>query len=306
MPYLTSVSEIIAAIDELTSATTLWIDTEVADYNTSKPRLSLIQVLDDAKDLTGERIFLLDVLDKPKVITEFINKIMLNPDIEKVFHNANFDIKLLGNNKTKNVTCTLEIARKIPYYLLQVPNYQLKTLATELCNFRDISKSEQKSDWGQRPLTEEQIEYAYLDCIYLAQVHQRLLELNVRANLDPAQEDLRILGERYLEIHEQWHLLDSEIKHIKEKAKLAMQAQNISETYHFKLSNTQRNTKKVSFYELAKFAYTHGLELNFPITITHALQKDIGKILEQLPVEIEQTNNLRLTAKNIDGEELEE
>jgi len=39
---------------------------------------------------------------------------MLNPAIEKVFHQASYDLKFLGKTKAKNVTCTLEMA--IPYY----------------------------------------------------------------------------------------------------------------------------------------------------------------------------------------------
>jgi hypothetical protein len=41
---------------------------------------------------------------------------------------------LLGKSKAKNVTCTLNW-QKIPYYLLPVPNYQLKTLAEQLCHY---------------------------------------------------------------------------------------------------------------------------------------------------------------------------
>lgn len=46
MPYLTSAREISAIVAEYTNAKTLWIDTEVADYKSRNPRLSLLQVLD--------------------------------------------------------------------------------------------------------------------------------------------------------------------------------------------------------------------------------------------------------------------
>ncbi len=177
MPYLNSASDIQAIVAKYIHAKTLWIDTEVADYQSRHPRLSLIQVLDDPKDMSGDRVYLLDVLDQPDLIAEFIQQIMVNPDIQKVFHNAKFDLKFLGNQQAQNITCTWEIAKKIPYYILPLPNYQLKTLATALCRFNYIDKQEQTSDWGRRPLTEGQIEYAYLDCIYLAQVHLQLLEL---------------------------------------------------------------------------------------------------------------------------------
>ncbi|MCF2148500.1 ribonuclease D [Desmonostoc muscorum LEGE 12446] len=302
MPYLTSAREIRPIVAEYTHAKTLWIDTEVADYKSRNPRLSLIQVLDDPYDMSGDRVYLLDVLDQPDIIAEFIEEIMLNSTIEKVFHNASYDLKLLGNKKAKNITCTLEIAKKIPYYLLPLPNYQLKTLATALCSFNNIDKQEQQSDWGKRPLTEEQIEYAYLDCIYLAQIHSNLLELQTQTNPDPTTEDLRILSARYSQLEQQCKLLNSEFEHLQERIKKAMQAQNISETADYKLSSYERTTIKTMFTELANLAQTQGINLDFPITLTQKLQKDLGQNLEQLSVDIDKSTAWRLSAKTQDTE----
>ncbi|MEC4817670.1 MAG: ribonuclease D [Scytonema sp. PMC 1069.18] len=304
MPYLTSASTIRSVIAKYTTAKTLWIDTEVADYNTRNPRLSLIQVLDDPQDLSGDRIFILDVLNQPETTAEFIDKIMINPQIEKVFHNANFDLKLLGNKKAKNVTCTLEMAKQIPYYALPVSNYQLKTLAAELCDFYNIDKQEQSSDWGRRPLSEEQIEYAYLDCIYLAQVHLRLLELNQEMNPDPAEENLTSLNLRYAEIEEQWKILNSEYEHLKERIKKAMHVQNIDETTYFQLKPYEKKSIKVAFTELAKLVQDQGIDFDFPITLTQKLQKDLGENLEQLSVEVEKTTHLRLVPKDEEGNDV--
>jgi ribonuclease D len=297
MPYLTSASAIRSLVSEYTRSSTLWIDTEVADYKSSNPRLSLIQVLDDPTDMSGDRIHVLDVLELPDVVAEFIEQIMINPAIEKVFHNASYDLKFLGNKKAKNVTCTLEMAKKIPYYILPLPNYQLKTLASKLCNFQSIDKQEQTSDWGQRPLTEEQIEYAYLDCIYLAQVHMHLIELNAKINPDPATEDLIALAARYQEVEQYRKLLNSEYEHLQERIKKAMQAQNLSETSDLKLTGYERATVKVSFAELVRLIQTQDINLDFPITLTQKMQKDLGKNLEQLSVDVEKSTAWRLITK---------
>ncbi|MBD2166145.1 ribonuclease D [Calothrix membranacea FACHB-236] len=302
MPYLTYARDIYAIIAKYTSAKTLWIDTEVADYKSRQPKLSLIQVLDDSSDMSGDRVYLLDVLGKPKIVGEFIDSIMLNPSIEKVFHNASYDLKFLGNKQAKNVTCTLEMAKKIPYYLLPLPNYQLQTLATVLCSFNNIDKEEQISDWGQRPLTDAQIDYAYLDCIYLAQVHLKLLELQSQTNPDPAQEDLAVLGTRYTEIEQQHHILNSELEHLQERIKKAMQAQNVSETSYCKLTKYERKTVKVAFTELMRLVETAGIDLDFPIPLTQKLQKDLGTNLEQLSVEVDETTSWRLTPKSAENE----
>jgi ribonuclease D len=306
MPYLTTVSEILSIVAEYTKTQTLWIDTEVADYKSKNPRLSLIQVLDDPQDMSGERVYLLDVLDKPDIVKEFIDQIMVNPSIEKIFHNANYDVRFLGNKKVRNITCTLEMAKKIPYHLLPASNYQLKTLAAKLCHFHNIDKQEQTSDWGQRPLREEQIEYAYLDCIYLAQIHIKLLELKAENSPNPETDDLKILSNRYAEIEEDWKLLNSEYEHLQERVKKAMQAQNISETLYFKLTSTERTTVKVAFIELARFVQNQGIDFDFPITLTQKLKKDLGDNIEELPVDIEKNTAWRLSSKGQEGETEEE
>ncbi|MFB2772217.1 ribonuclease D [Pelatocladus sp. BLCC-F211] len=297
MPYLTSASAIRSQIAEFAQSSILWIDTEVADYKSNHPKLSLIQVLDEATDMSGDRIYLLDVLESPEIVADFISQIMTNSAIEKVFHNASYDLKFLGNKKAKNVTCTLEMAKKIPYYILPLPNYQLKTLAAKLCKFLYINKQEQSSDWGQRPLTEGQIEYAYLDCIYLAQVHSRLIELTQKSNPDSQTEDLSELAKKYQEVEHNWKIVKSEYEHLQERIKKAMQAQNLSETSDLKLNSYERTTIKVALSELVKLTQNKDIKLDFPITLTQKMQKDLGENLEQLSVELEKTQTWRLSTK---------
>ena len=305
MPYLTSAAEIRSLVAEYTNSPTLWIDTEVADYKSKNPRLSLIQVLDDAKDMSGDRVYLLDVLDQPDIVGDFISQIMVNPSIEKVFHNASYDLKFLGNKKAQNITCTLEMAKKIPYYILPLSNYQLKTLAVELCKFNNIEKQEQSSNWRKRPLSEEQIEYACLDCIYLAQVHQRLIELKKETSPDPATEDLISLAARYQQVEQQYKLLNSEFEHLQERVKQAMQAQNLSETPDFKLTSYERETVKVPFIELARLVQSENINLDFPITVTKKLKTDLGENIQRLSVDAEKTTSWRLAPKQMDDVEEE-
>uniref|UniRef100_A0A0C1R3Z0 3'-5' exonuclease domain-containing protein n=1 Tax=Tolypothrix bouteillei VB521301 TaxID=1479485 RepID=A0A0C1R3Z0_9CYAN len=171
MFYLTQASDIQAIIPELTSHPILWLDTEVADYDTPSPKLSLIQVLAEANDLTGDSVYILDVLNKPDITKYFITQIMANDKIEKVFHNAVFDLKYLGSTQAENITCTYKIARSISRDRLGTSNLQLKTLAKELCHFTNVDAEEGRSDWGRRPLSPKQLEYAKMDTVYLAQVY---------------------------------------------------------------------------------------------------------------------------------------
>jgi ribonuclease D len=302
MPYLSAAGAIRAKVAEYTQATTLWIDTEVAEYKSRHPRLSLIQVLDDPDDMTGDRVYLLDVLNQPDLVADFIEQVMCNSAIEKVFHNASYDLKFLGNKQAKNITCTLELAKTIPYYLLPLPNYQLQTLATELCNFNYVDKQAQSSDWGQRPLSDTQVEYAYLDCIYLAQIHQNLLELQLASNPEPISENLTVLSTQLAEVTEAWKLLNSEYEHLQERLKKAMQAQNVAETAFCKLTSYERKVVKVQFTELARLIQNQDISLDFPVTLTQKMQKDLGENLEQLSVDIEINQSYRLTPKKSDAD----
>jgi 5'-3' exonuclease len=198
MPYLTEAADIQSVISVFSSRRILWIDTETAEWWTPQPRLSLIQVLDNLEDWSGKQTYVLDVLARPELVEIFINKIMLNPNIEKVFHNASYDLRFLGGKQATKVTCTMIMANKIKNRL-SVPNVQLKTLAVALCNFSNVDQDEGKSNWGRRPLTNKQLQYAQMDPVYLAQVYRHLLELTnpsrlktiLRESSSPDNETIR-------------------------------------------------------------------------------------------------------------------
>ncbi|PAX52380.1 DNA translocase FtsK [Brunnivagina elsteri] len=178
MQYLTIVDEIKEQIDQLTSFSILWLDTEIADWSTSHPRISLIQVSSQYNSINSADAYIFDVLEQPDLVSYFIHRIMINPAIEKVFHNASFDLRYLSKSSAQNVTCTLKIAQKIGKKTLTVSNLKLKTLAVELCQFRNVDQEEGMSDWGKRPLTQKQLQYAAMDTVYLAAVHRQLLEFS--------------------------------------------------------------------------------------------------------------------------------
>lgn len=306
MLYLKAASEIGTQIAKFAQAKTLWLDTEIADFSTLHPRLSLIQLLDDPGDRTGDRVSILDVLDQPETADLFIDQIMLNPAIEKIFHNASYDLKYLGKAKAKNVTCTWEMAKKIPHYILPLADLSLKTLAETLCNVPAVDKKQQASDWGQRPLTAAQLNYAKMDTVYLAMVHHQLLQLVQLSNPDPAFEDVAALAERYLDLKQQLQVLSSAFEHIETRLKAAMQVQNLSEVDEVRLSASHRQTIKVEFAQLAKVAQAYELELNFPIALTQKLQKQLGDIMTQLSLQVETSTSWRLSAKAPGADKQEE
>lgn len=304
MSYLIEIAEIRAAIDRFSHSRVLWLDTEIADHDTKNARISLIQILEDSTDLVGDRVTILDVLDRPDLIKEFIAKIMVVPGIEKVFHNANYDCKFLGGKtKVKNITCTLEMVRKIPYYIAPLPDYKLKTVAEQLCYFPSIDKSEQAGDWGRRPLTEKQLDYARKDPVYTAAIHHRLLQLSQLIHPDPAAENIADLAGRYWEIYYQWKILHTEIEHLKERMKQAMIEQDIEEFNGCFLTVQKRTTKKVKLQELAKVLYLSGRSIDLSISLTNDMLKELGDLSKELSIEEIQQKTPQFKTRNIEEDD---
>ena len=147
-------------------------------------------------------------------------------------------------------------------------------------------------------LSDEQLEYAYFDCIYLAQVHSKLLALQSQVITKPETEDLSVLSQKYTEVEQQKKLINSEFDYLQERLKKAMQIQNVSETEYYQLSGYERKSVKVKFTELVRLVENEDIDLDFTITLTEKLQKELGRNLEQLDVDIEKTSVWRLITKS--------
>lgn len=168
--------EVAREIERLTECGRLWIDTETCRTG----GLSLVQVLADTATENASDALVFDVLDQPALISLVVNRVMLDPSIEKVFHNASFDVPRLGGGEAKNVSCTLRAARDLRRReCASLPeSLSLKSLAEHFDVAKDVCKEDQFSDWGRRPLADRQLKYAALDVVLLRGVHLRLLNIN--------------------------------------------------------------------------------------------------------------------------------
>lgn len=291
--YCEKEETIFQQIKQLSKYKRLWVDTEIADWEVpSKARLSLIQILPEtenskkqnAKELSKD-VVILDVQDKDITIETFIKEIMSNPNIEKVFHNKSFDVRWLGKEKAQNCFCTLELSRKIPKFALRSDNNKLKTLVEHFFPEYKVDKEEQTSNWGKRPLTEEQVKYAILDPVYLAMVHYKILEINVEKEYS-LQFNQNI--EKIEEIEKEFLKMDELLKNIEErhdylKAKLIenMKKETKSETESFELKKSEKKTQKINLKVLVE-----KLSKNNTIDYDINLTKDLRDLLEKNKIEI--------------------
>jgi hypothetical protein len=173
----------------------IWIDTELADWNTPHPRLSLIQVrLEDGS------LHVVDVLSPEMAATyheTFAPRVIAAPHIEKWAHYARFERRVLGPDVVQGLHCTFELAKALPYYRLPLRSLKLAALVHHLFD-ETIDKSYQKADWGRRPLHPEQLDYAAWDPEWCYRIHQRLQPL--ARSWDSATDDPDEIQCRYLEL----------------------------------------------------------------------------------------------------------
>ena len=174
----------------------LWIDTETAEWQTSHPRISLLQVR-----TPDGRLYVVDVLPpemREVLEAAFIPAVMAEPSIRKWAHNASYDRRYLGGDRVRNLHCTLQLARSIPYHRLSVRKLTLAALAAHLCA-TSLDKTHQGDEWGVRPLTSDQLQYAAADPEWCYRVHQALESRVIHFN--PAQEDPAGVRDRYVVVN---------------------------------------------------------------------------------------------------------
>src|SRR5687768_7409272 len=149
----------------------LWIDTETADWQTSNPRLSLLQVRTPDGGL-----FVVDILAggmRAVLETAFVPAVMANSAIRKWAHSASYDRRFLGGERVQNLQCTLRLAKSIPYHRLPTRKLTLGALAAHVCG-SNVDKAHQGDDWGVRPLSNEQLAYAAGDPEWCRRVQEAL------------------------------------------------------------------------------------------------------------------------------------
>jgi ribonuclease D len=103
---------------------------------------------------------------------EPLAEVFANPSIEKIFHGADYDLVSLKRGygfHFANIFDTMIASR-----ILGRKGIGLAALVAQHMGLA-MDKSQQRSDWGRRPLTAEQLAYACLDTRYLIPLRDHLL-----------------------------------------------------------------------------------------------------------------------------------
>ena len=146
------------------------IDTETLGLNIKRDRLCLIQLRNES----NKKVYLIK-FDKniSTANSKNIKSLLEDKSLTKIFHYARFDMAVLKENlniNVRNVFCT-KIASKLTRTYSS--KHGLKDLVKEILNI-ELDKTEQTSDWSQKKLTKQQIQYAMNDVIYLSDLKKNL------------------------------------------------------------------------------------------------------------------------------------
>ena len=149
------------------------IDTETMGLNPIRDRLCLVQLS------SGDGNCHLVKFDGMNYDAPNLKKLLADPEIVKMFHFARFDVAVMW--VYLGVLCQPIYCTKIASRLVRTftGHHGLKNLCKDLIG-QDLSKQQQSSDWGAETLTEEQMEYAASDVLYLHQIKEKLDEMLTR------------------------------------------------------------------------------------------------------------------------------
>jgi ribonuclease D len=166
---------------DISQRSILAMDTESNSLFAYREQVCMLQIS------TGQTDYLLDPLQVADLSP--LAPIFASPQIEKVFHAAEYDVICLKrdfNFHFENLFDTMVAVR-----ILGRPAVGLASILESEFNIH-LDKKFQRANWGQRPLPQAQLEYARLDSFYLIPLRERLkVELQEKGFWELAQEDFR-------------------------------------------------------------------------------------------------------------------
>ena len=143
------------------------VDTETMGLDPNRDRLCLVQLSG------GDGVCHIVQLAQDSYEAPNLKKALADAKREKIFHFARFDLAMIERNlgvTAAPVFCTKIASRLTRTY---TDRHGLKDLCREVLGV-DISKTQQSSDWGAAELSQEQLQYAASDVLYLHALRERM------------------------------------------------------------------------------------------------------------------------------------
>jgi ribonuclease D len=177
--YLDTPQDVEKFVRTIADTKQLALDTEGASFHRFVDRVYLLQLS------TREQSAVIDPLPTGRL--ELLGKLVEDSDVEVIFHDADYDLRLLGQDygwKTRNIFDT-----RVAAQLLGFKAFGLAALLDKYFGVT-LDKKHQRADWSMRPLTADMLAYASQDTMYLHDLRDQLYkELESKGRLDWAREE---------------------------------------------------------------------------------------------------------------------
>jgi len=159
------------------------IDTEFFWERTFYPQLGVVQI-----GLAGDDLHLVDAVALPTL--PGLGEVLADPDCELILHDAVQDLQILARHTGQLPRRVFDTRRAAGFAGLS-STLSLANLLTDQLQI-NLAKAETRSNWLQRPLSNEQVEYAIDDIRHLPELcdtlRRRAAELG---NADALAEELQ-------------------------------------------------------------------------------------------------------------------
>ena len=159
------------------------IDTEGASFHRFVDRIYLLQL----STRTQTAIFDPLAIGKP----ERLGRILEDERVEVVFHDADYDLRLLHQDYGWQTTHIFDT--RIAAQLLGIRAFGLAALLERYFGIK-LEKKHQRADWSMRPLPQDMLDYAAQDTMYLLDLRDRMrADLESAGRMEWAREEFQRL-----------------------------------------------------------------------------------------------------------------
>ena len=161
--YIDSQQEADDFLDDISGIREIAIDTEGASFHRFIDRIYLLQIS------TRDKSAIIDPL--PIGMPKRLGEILEDPGVEVVFHDADYDLRLLHQDYGWHVNNIFDT--RISAQLLGIKAFGLAALLEQFFGVK-LDKKHQRADWSLRPLTRGMLDYAAQDTRYLLDLRDDL------------------------------------------------------------------------------------------------------------------------------------
>src|SRR5687768_16299212 len=177
--YLDTPQQVELFLDDISGVREIALDTEGASFHRFIDRIYLLQIT------TRERSAVIDPI--PIGAPARLGEILEDPAVEVIFHDADYDLRLLHQDYGWHVRNIFDT--RIAAQLLGIRAFGLAALLERYFGVK-LDKKHQRADWSMRPLSQDMLDYAAQDTMYLLELRDHLRrELEAKGRLGWAREE---------------------------------------------------------------------------------------------------------------------